>query len=106
MSPEEQFIWPVPDKVKASAAMVPAVILTIAEQGNHPSLDGWVKKTRADGILLRHRGEENYVVCRKMGGTGIMVLSKTDHIPRQMYIFSHVRNPRQMYFFSPERNPD
>lgn len=41
-----------------------------------------------------------------MGGTGIMVLSKTDHIPRQMYIFSHVRNPRQMYFFSHERNPD
>lgn len=105
MSPEEQFIWHVPDKVKASTAMFPAVILTIAKQGNHPSLDGWIKKTHANGILLRHRGEEN-AVCRKMSGTGIMVLSKADHIPRQMYIFSHVRNPRQMYFFSHGGNPD
>jgi hypothetical protein len=52
-------------------------------------MDEWIK----NGVLFDHKAEQNYVICKKMDGTGWRLLCyvKKARLGKTIHVFSHMQ---------------
>lgn len=68
---------------------------TLQSHAGYPFLDGWVNRVYTNGIVFRHKEEQNCDIYKKIGGTGDhnVTQNKPDSDTYCIF-FSYVRNPQ------------